>query len=678
AWENNSWEPSVQNQRGSQNWEDEGSKQKSGIIPGWSRKKQKNDCTDKQDKQDWNAWNTQNEGWNVDGWQNSRSKKSKDSDDHNSRSRKARDVPPVLYPQAFISDIPVEFDENMVNNMHTQCGVARHDLPISVKFLPSKDKTGETCACITRYEKEETLEFVIKTMHGKQLSTRSGKHKTVGVKRARPARWMVKAGLARDEEPGQVQHEDAFKKKWPKQVNKENFDVVVAPKQLLDEWVEHEGTIIQWYPSQASGFLRTNDGVDLFAQSNWFLNLDDGEVPEIGRRVVFEVTWNRDKDRYHGRNICLVKPTEHFPSDLPDGPQLPLMITPEQYEPVEGLDYFCNIWNLTSATRRWLLKLTPEVQEKLINEFDDSFVPDPLDPSEEITLHVSSSVAVGGLHSNITEEVLWKLFSRFGKVQSCRFLGGTAVIEMEDEEEALLAVQDVMLSTDWPGALVAYFYHATPPLGLRELPEGQRIFGICKKWNRATGCGFITANGVGPDLPITSDTLEDVVTLMPGAPVLFMVERQYQSGFDHSVAVIDRCMGDRQAVRQQVSSTFGTDSAVRNWARQVLTTLRGIEDLDESHRCALLELLKSGQGASNSELKSSKVPTKRKRTAPKKDTAPAPQEVPVTPAASAAPAEAAEPGPVASPEDSDVELTFDDPPPKGRVPLGPLDLDESE
>lgn len=88
----------------------------------------------------------------------------------------------------------------------------------------------------------------------------------------------------------------------------------------------------------------------------------------------------------------------------------------------------------------------------------------------------------------------------------------------------------------------------------------------------------------------------------------------------------------------------------------VLTTLRGIEDLDESHRCALLELLKSGQGASNSELKSSKVPTKRKRTAPKKDTAPAPQEVPVTPAASAAPAEAAEPGPVASPEDSDAVI----------------------
>ena len=38
------------------------------------------------------------------------------------------------------------------------------------------------------------------------------------------------------------------------------------------------------------------------------------------------------------------------------------------------------------------------------------------------------------------------------------------------------------------------------------------------------------------------------------------------------------------------------------------------------------------------------------------------RQVPVTPAASAAPAEPAEPaGPVASPEDSDVELTFDEP-----------------
>ena len=81
----------------------------------------------------------------------------------------------------------------------------------------------------------------------------------------------------------------------------------------------------------------------------------------------------------------------------------------------------------------------------------------------------------GGLHSGITEEVLWNLFSRFGTVQSCRrgswnsyhstwfklcwlhlvysamviwcepaprcssnrFLGSTAVIKMQDEEVGL-------------------------------------------------------------------------------------------------------------------------------------------------------------------------------------------------------------------------------------------------
>ena len=30
--------------------------------------------------------------------------------------------------------------------------------------VPGEDKTGETCACITRYEKEETLEFVLNKM----------------------------------------------------------------------------------------------------------------------------------------------------------------------------------------------------------------------------------------------------------------------------------------------------------------------------------------------------------------------------------------------------------------------------------------------------------------------------------------------------------------------------------
>eukprot|EP00435_Cladocopium_sp_Y103_P074980 s16_g52.t2 len=127
-WENNSWEPNS----GSQTWEDEGLKRKSGIIPGWSSKKQKMDKPDEPDKQDCNAWNTQNEGWNGDGWR-TRSKKSKSKELFRGDQLASESV------QAYISDIPVEFDENMVRSMHTQCGVEHHDLPISVKFLPSKD-----------------------------------------------------------------------------------------------------------------------------------------------------------------------------------------------------------------------------------------------------------------------------------------------------------------------------------------------------------------------------------------------------------------------------------------------------------------------------------------------------------------------------------------------------------
>eukprot|EP00434_Breviolum_minutum_P037294 symbB.v1.2.033065.t1/scaffold4054.1/size45513/3 len=114
--------------------------------------------------------------------------------------------------------------------------------------------------------------------------------------------------------------------------------------------------------------------------------------------------------------------------------------------------------------------------------------------------------------------------------------------------------------------------------------------------------------------------------------------------------------------------------------------LRGIDELEEAHRSGLLELLKSGHGLSNSQLKSSKVPSKSSKTkrAPKpkkddvaaisaKETAKAeflddePQlNFQVAATHSVAPAE----------EDSDVEVTFEESVAiEGRVPL---DLDESE
>eukprot|EP00438_Fugacium_kawagutii_P030837 Skav210398 [mRNA] locus=scaffold1416:83080:86057:+ [translate_table: standard] len=103
---------------------------------------------------------------------------------------------------------------------------------------------------------------------------------------------------------------------------------------------------------------------------------------------------------------------------------------------------------------------------------------------------------------------------------------------------------------------------------------GQRIFGIVKKWNRLTGSGFIAVNGAGPDLPIRTDMLEDVAILIPGAPVLFMVEHKYLNWFDSPHAEILRCMADRESVRQHISTTFGTEMAVRSFARTLQQELQ--------------------------------------------------------------------------------------------------------
>ena len=275
----------------------------------------------------------------------------------------------------------------MVKAMHSQCKVPKEDLPISVKFLPSKDATGETCSCIVRYAKEETLEHVLQEMAGRQIQLKSGKIKKIGVKRARPARWMIEAGLAKDAEQPKKQKAAKDWRDWDE----------VGSKEPLDQSLEHEGTMIQWYSQQASGFIRSIDGVEAFAPHQNFLNLDRGEEPLLGMRVTFQATWNEDRQRYDARKISLMKPTEQFPDDLPDGPPISAPGRPQEYEASEGLDYFCKLWYVTAATRRWLHKLHPEVQDALMNEYDESTLWEPPDPSEEVTLHPSSSVAVASL-----------------------------------------------------------------------------------------------------------------------------------------------------------------------------------------------------------------------------------------------------------------------------------------
>jgi hypothetical protein len=64
------------------------------------------------------------------------------------------------------------------------------------------------------------------------------------------------AGLARDEEPGQVQHEDAFKKKWPKQAGdtlgfSEELGLGKTKTPILMDY-RHQSPGVQWDMPQCS------------------------------------------------------------------------------------------------------------------------------------------------------------------------------------------------------------------------------------------------------------------------------------------------------------------------------------------------------------------------------------------------------------------------------------------
>eukprot|EP00931_Biecheleriopsis_adriatica_P015152 TRINITY_DN11748_c0_g1_i2.p1 TRINITY_DN11748_c0_g1~~TRINITY_DN11748_c0_g1_i2.p1 ORF type:complete len:728 (-),score=152.85 TRINITY_DN11748_c0_g1_i2:35-2218(-) len=156
---------------------------------------------------DWESDGWKDKDWERDGWKDrswsddsSWSWKNKKAHRRTFEEGNLRDVPKVVYTQAFISDIPVEFGEKELCDLHTECGIAEEDFPISCKFLPSKDQTGETCAVIARYREDAVLQRVILKMSGHPVTTRSGRVKTVGISKAKPAAWMIKAGLAKEHE----------------------------------------------------------------------------------------------------------------------------------------------------------------------------------------------------------------------------------------------------------------------------------------------------------------------------------------------------------------------------------------------------------------------------------------------------------------------------------------------
>eukprot|EP00929_Paragymnodinium_shiwhaense_P055560 TRINITY_DN27835_c0_g1_i1.p1 TRINITY_DN27835_c0_g1~~TRINITY_DN27835_c0_g1_i1.p1 ORF type:complete len:885 (+),score=260.80 TRINITY_DN27835_c0_g1_i1:94-2748(+) len=100
--------------------------------------------------------------------------------------------PVQMYPSLYISDLPAEFKDRDLRELHAEVGLSTYDL-VSMKFLASRDY-GETCCCIARYCDDAAANKALEALKARKVVTSRGNEKWIGVRAAKPARWMEQTG----------------------------------------------------------------------------------------------------------------------------------------------------------------------------------------------------------------------------------------------------------------------------------------------------------------------------------------------------------------------------------------------------------------------------------------------------------------------------------------------------
>eukprot|EP00930_Biecheleria_cincta_P003227 TRINITY_DN104161_c0_g1_i1.p1 TRINITY_DN104161_c0_g1~~TRINITY_DN104161_c0_g1_i1.p1 ORF type:complete len:561 (-),score=99.54 TRINITY_DN104161_c0_g1_i1:6-1688(-) len=100
-----------------------------------------------------------------------------------------------VFPSVYLVDIPAEYTQQHVHELHIGVGLDVTKI-VSLKFLPAKGPSSETCSYIVRYRDEESAQAAIKALQNFHVLTRSGAKKWLGARMARPANWMLERGLA--------------------------------------------------------------------------------------------------------------------------------------------------------------------------------------------------------------------------------------------------------------------------------------------------------------------------------------------------------------------------------------------------------------------------------------------------------------------------------------------------
>lgn len=102
--------------------------------------------------------------------------------------------PTVIYPSVYVSDVPVEYNEDTVKQLHDVLGLDANKL-MGVKFLPSKDSSGQTGSAIFRYCDQDAADKAVQGIRGQPVQLGNGACKFLGARLAKAASWMVERGI---------------------------------------------------------------------------------------------------------------------------------------------------------------------------------------------------------------------------------------------------------------------------------------------------------------------------------------------------------------------------------------------------------------------------------------------------------------------------------------------------
>jgi len=131
--------------------------------------------------------------------------------------RRHPNEPKVIYPSVYVSDIPVEYTEVTIRELHRQLGLNPETI-MGLKFLPftevslglSADGAKQaqvapvTGAVILRYQNDEAANAAVERLKGHPIRTSKGVTKYLGAKHAAPAKWVLQRRQEQEDEKRQT------------------------------------------------------------------------------------------------------------------------------------------------------------------------------------------------------------------------------------------------------------------------------------------------------------------------------------------------------------------------------------------------------------------------------------------------------------------------------------------